>query len=307
MRKNKLLITIAFFICLSFVLLSNRFLKEIDYQNYAANNYYTEKTLELYNDENLKEYLTLLLDDDEIDFSISVVDNKNKMRKIALFNDSIKPEIKEGRFISSHDFNDTSHNYAVVCETLGKNVHDTVEYEDTDYEVIGVYKKSGFSSDKIVFTNLKENDLNYSPTLKIDYNNNNNLFQSAKNNKKLNIKNEELVMFFESAPSKTIITIVTILFCLSILIVMYFFVEDKKDEIKLKYIFGYSFLKIYFDSLYEIMSCLFVAWIILAVMFFDLHSYIYFLFALVLIVISLLIPMFEILRNIKLVKKYENN
>ena len=308
MKNNKLIITVTFFICLSFVFMSNHFLKDIKYQNFAANDYYTETTLELRNNEYLKKYIYNFSNDEKTNISITSInktDNKNKIRKIALFNDSVKPEIKKGRFISSGDFYELQHNYAVVCETLEKDIKDTIEINNVKYEIIGIYKKSGFTSDNIIFTNLKKNELDYSEIIKIDYNNNQELYQNARNNQNLNIVNDEYILFFDSLPSKTVIALVTILFCLSILIIMYFYTEEKKEEIKLKFIFGYSLSKIYFDGLLEILPCLFVSWTILFILFLDLYSFIYLIFAFLLIGVALFIPVFEILNDIKLVKKYE--
>ncbi len=67
--KNKLLVIVTLFIYLSFAILSNRYIDDMKYQNIAANQYFSQTSIEVYNDEYAKNYIHNLEERSDISFS----------------------------------------------------------------------------------------------------------------------------------------------------------------------------------------------------------------------------------------------
>lgn len=305
-KKSSFLVVFTLFVYLSFTVLSNQYLKNIEYDNVAANDYFSDHTLEVYNDSYLADYIDGLLQQQDPSISLNVIDPIGEVRKIAVFGDVIRPKITEGRFFEDEDFQNSASNYAIVSTASSKQVGEQIEWNGISYEIVERFKERWFQSDTLVFTNLKEADVEYSPVLKIDYGDNENLYQNAMEDTNIRVSSNGTVGFTNSLPERTIFFMVQILFCLSILVVMYFYVEDKREEIRIKIIFGYSFYKIYSDSLWNIFLYLFVTWIITALFVQDISSIRYLLFAVLLSALALYVPTREIAKSMKLRKKYEN-
>ena len=231
-NKIRLLLIFTFLIIFSYTLLSNKYLGDVEYMNYANNNYFSEYSLEFKNDDKLETFIHNLINDKK-DISISSVDLKNNIIKIASYNDSFKPKIVKGRY-----FNNDDNNVCIVCENGLYKIGDYYKIDGIEYKIIGLYKEMHLSSDNLVFVDLSDVDYKNSPIIKIDFNEDN-LYKAASTNPNLTVVNNDYVSFNNYLPQRVIFIMIHILFCLSVLVIMSFYVEEKKEEIKLKYIFGF--------------------------------------------------------------------
>ena len=254
-NKIRLLLIFTFLIIFSYTLLSNKYLGDVEYMNYANNNYFSEYSLEFKNDDKLETFIHNLINDKK-DISISSVDLKNNIIKIASYNESFKPKIVKGRY-----FNTDDNNACIVCENGLYKIGDYYKIDGIEYKIIGLYKEMHLSSDNLVFVNLCDVDYKNSPIIKIDFNDNN-LYKVASTNPNLTVVNNDYVSFNNYLPQRVIFIMIHILFCLSVLVIMSFYVEEKKEEIKLKYIFGFSYTKIYFDIFIKVFIYISLSWII---------------------------------------------
>ena len=152
-NKIRLLLIFTFLIIFSYTLLSNKYLGDVEYMNYAYNNYFSEYSLEFKNDDKLDQFIQSLINDKK-DISISSVDLKNNIIKIASYNDSFKPKIVKGRY-----FNTDDNNVCIVCENGLYKIGDYYKIDGIEYKVIGLYKEMHLSSDDLVF--LKLSDIDY--------------------------------------------------------------------------------------------------------------------------------------------------
>ena len=298
-NKIRLLLIFTFLIIFSYTLLSNKYLGDVEYMNYANNNYFSEYSLEFKNDDKLETFIHNLINDKK-DISISSVDLKNNIIKIASYNDSFKPKIVKGRY-----FNTDDNNVCIVCENGLYKIGDYYKIDGIEYKVIGLYKEMHLSSDNLVFVNLCDVDYKNSPIIKIDFNEDN-LYKAASTNPNLTVVNNDYVSFNNYLPQRVIFIMIHILFCLSVLVIMSFYVEEKKEEIKLKYIFGFSCTKIYFDIFIKVIIYISLSWIIAFVFIRGTFSTVlYLLLAYVLCAMSLLPPLNQCIKEIKMEKTYE--
>lgn len=298
-NKIRLLLIFTFLIIFSYTLLSNKHLGDVEYMNYANNNYFSEYSLEFKNDDKLETFIHNLINDKK-DISISSVDLKNNIIKIASYNDSFKPKIVKGRY-----FNTDDNNVCILCENGLYKIGDYYKIDGIEYKIIGLYKEMHLSSDNLVFVNLCDVDYKNSPIIKIDFNDNN-LYKVASTNPNLTVVNNDYVSFNNYLPHRVIFIMIHILFCLSVLVIMSFYVEEKKEEIKLKYIFGFSCTKIYFDIFIKVFIYISLSWIIAFVFIRGTFSTVlYLLLAYVLCAMSLLPPLNQCIKEIKMEKTYE--
>lgn len=298
-NKIRLLLILTFLIIFSYTLLSNKYLGDVEYMNYANNNYFSEYSLEFKNDDKLETFIHNLINDKK-DISISSVDLKNNIIRIASYNESFKPKIVKGRY-----FNNDDNNACIVCENSFYKIGDYYKIDGIEYKVIGLYKEMHLSSDDLVFVNLCDVDYKNSPIIKIDFNEDN-LYKAASTNPNLTVVNNDYVSFNNYLPQRVIFIMIHILFCLSVLVIMSFYVEEKKDEIKLKYIFGFSYTKIYFDIFIKVFIYISLSWIIAFVFIRGTFSTVlYPLLAYVLCAMSLLPPLNQCIKEIKMEKTYE--
>ena len=298
-NKIRLLLIFTFLIIFSYTLLSNKYLGDVEYMNYANNNYFSEYSLEFKNDDKLETFIHNLINDKK-DISISSVDLKNNIIRIASYNESFKPKIVKGRY-----FNNDDNNACIVCENSFYKIGDYYKIDGIEYKVIGLYKEMHLSSDDLVFVNLCDVDYKNSPIIKIDFNDNN-LYKVASTNPNLTVVNNDYVSFNNYLPQRVIFIMIHILFCLSVLVIISFYVEEKKEEIKLKYIFGFSCTKIYFDIFIKVFIYISLSWIIAFVFIRGTFSTVlYLLLAYLLCSMSLLPPLNQCIKEIKLEKTYE--
>lgn len=298
-NKIRLLLIFTFLIIFSYTLLSNKYLGDVEYMNYANNNYFSEYSLEFKNDDKLETFIHNLINDKK-DISISSVDLKNNIIKIASYNDSFKPKIVKGRY-----FNTDDNNVCIVCENGLYKIGDYYKIDGIEYKIIGLYKEMHLSSDNLVFVNLCDVDYKNSPIIKIDFNEDN-LYKAASTNPNLTVVNNDYVSFNNYLPQRVIFIMIHILFCLSVLVIMSFYVEEKKEEIKLKYIFGFSCTKIYFDIFIKVIIYISLSWIIaFALIRGTFSTVLYLLLAYVLCAMSLLPPLNQCIKEIKMEKTYE--
>lgn len=298
-NKIRLLLIFTFLIIFSYTLLSNKYLGDVEYMNYANNNYFSEYSLEFKNDDKLETFIHNLINDKK-DISISSVDLKNNIIKIASYNDSFKPRITKGRY-----FNNNDDFVCIVCENSFYKIGDYYKIDGIEYKIIGLYKEMHLSSDNLVFVNLSDTDYKNSPIIKIDFNDNN-LYKVASTNPNLAVVNHDYVSFNNYMPQRVIFIMIHILFCLSVLVIMSFYVEEKKDEIKLKYIFGFSYTKIYLDIFIKVIIYISLSWIIaFALIRGTLSTVLYLLLAYLLCAMSLLPPLNQCIKEIKMEKTYE--
>ena len=174
-NKIRLLLIFTFLIIFSYTLLSNKYLGDVEYMNYANNNYFSEYSLEFKNDDKLETFIHNLINDKK-DISISSVDLKNNIIKIASYNDSFKPKIVKGRY-----FNNDDNNVCIVCENGLYKIGDYYKIDGIEYKIIGLYKEMHLSSDNLVFVDLSDVDYKNSPIIKIDFNEDN-LYKAASTN-----------------------------------------------------------------------------------------------------------------------------
>lgn len=298
-NKIRLLLIFTFLIIFSYTLLSNKYLGDVEYMNYANNNYFSEYSLEFKNDDKLETFIHNLINDKK-DISISSVDLKNNIIRIASYNESFKPKIVKGRY-----FNNDDNNACIVCENSFYKIGDYYKIDGIEYKVIGLYKEVHLSSDDLVFLKLSDIDYKNSSIIKIDFNDNN-LYKIASTNPNLTVVNNDYVSFNNYLPQRVIFIMIHILFCLSVLVIMFFYVEEKKEEIKLKYIFGFSYTKIYFDIFIKVFIYISLSWIIAFVFIRGTFSTVlYLLLAYVLCAMSLLPPLYQCIKEIKMEKTYE--
>ena len=298
-NKIRLLLIFTFLIIFSYTLLSNKYLGDVEYMNYANNNYFSEYSLEFKNDDKLETFIHNLIND-KIDITISSVDLKNNIIRIASYNESFNPKIVKGRY-----FNNDDNNACIVCENSFYKIGDYYKIDGIEYKVIGLYKEMHLSSDDLVFVNLCDVDYKNSPIIKIDFNDNN-LYKVASTNPNLTVVNNDYVSFNNYLPQRVIFIMIHILFCLSVLVIISFYVEEKKEEIKLKYIFGFSCTKIYFDIFIKVFIYISLSWIIAFVFIRGTFSTVlYLLLAYLLCSMSLLPPLNQCIKEIKLEKTYE--
>lgn len=298
-NKIRLLLIFTFLIIFSYTLLSNKYLGDVEYMNYANNNYFSEYSLEFKNDDKLETFIHNLINDKK-DISISSVDLKNNIIKIASYNDSFKPKIVKGRY-----FNTDDNNVCIVCENGLYKIGDYYKIDGIEYKIIGLYKEMHLSSDNLVFVNLCDVDYKNSPIIKIDFNEDN-LYKVASTNPNLTVVNNDYVSFNNYLPQRVIFIMIHILFCLSVLVIMSFYVEEKKEEIKLKYIFGFSCTKIYFDIFIKVIIYISLSWIIaFALIRGTFSTVLYLLLAYGLCAMSLLPPLNQCIKEIKMEKTYE--
>lgn len=298
-NKIRLLLIFTFLIIFSYTLLSNKYLGDVEYMNYANNNYFSEYSLEFKNDDKLETFIHNLINDKK-DISISSVDLKNNIIKIASYNESFKPKIVKGRY-----FNTDDNNACIVCENSFYKIGDYYKIDGIEYKVIGLYKEVHLSSDNLVFVDLSDVDYKNSPIIKIDFNEDN-LYKAASTNPNLTVVNNDYVSFNNYLPQRVIFIMIHILFCLSVLVIMSFYVEEKKEEIKLKYIFGFSCTKIYFDIFIKVIIYISLSWIIaFALIRGTFSTVLYLLLAYGLCGMSLLPPLNQCIKEIKMEKTYE--
>ena len=62
-NKIRLLLIFTFLIIFSYTLLSNKYLGDVEYMNYAYNNYFSEYSLEFKNDDKLDQFIQSLIND----------------------------------------------------------------------------------------------------------------------------------------------------------------------------------------------------------------------------------------------------
>ena len=298
-NKIRLLLIFTFLIIFSYTLLINKYLGDVEYMNYANNNYFSEYSLEYKNDDKLETFIHNLIND-KIDITISSVDLKNNIIRIASYNESFNPKIVKGRY-----FNNDDNNACIVCENSFYKIGDYYKIDGIEYKVIGLYKEMHLSSDDLVFVNLCDVDYKNSPIIKIDFNEDN-LYKAASTNPNLTVVNNDYVSFNNYLPQRVIFIMIHILFCLSVLVIISFYVEEKKEEIKLKYIFGFSCTKIYFDIFIKVFIYISLSWIIAFVFIRGTFSTVlYLLLAYLLCSMSLLPPLNQCIKEIKLEKTYE--
>ena len=202
-------------------------------------------------------------------------------------------------------FNNDDNNVCIVCENGLYKIGDYYKIDGIEYKIIGLYKEMHLSSDNLVFVDLSDVDYKNSPIIKIDFNEDN-LYKAASTNPNLTVVNNDYVSFNNYLPQRVIFIMIHILFCLSVLVIMSFYVEEKKEEIKLKYIFGFSYTKIYFDIFIKVFIYISLSWIIAFVFIRGTFSTVpYLLLAYVLCAMSLLPPLNQCIKEIKMEKTYE--
>lgn len=297
-NKIRLLLIITFLIIFSYTLLSNKYLSDIKYMDYANNDYFSEYSLDFKNDVNLEKYIQNLINDNK-EISISSVDMKSKIIRIAAYNNSFKAKIVKGKFFDNDDA------LCVVCENSSYKIGDYYKIDDKEYKVVGLFKETGLSSDDLIFVNMNVNDYKNSSIIRIDFNDVN-LYKVALTNPNLSVVNNDYVAFNNYLPQRVVFFMIHILFCLSILVIMYFYTEEKKEEIRLKYIFGFSLTKIYLDIYTNVILYISLSWIIAFGIFRgSIISFLYLILAYILCAISLFIPLKQCIKDIKREKTYE--
>lgn len=297
-NKIRLLLIITFLIIFSYTLLSNKYLSDIKYMDYANNDYFSEYSLDFKNDANLEKYVQNLINDNK-EISISSVDMKSKIIRIAAYNDSFKIKIVKGKF---YDNDDAS---CVVCENSSYKIGDYYKIDDKEYKIVGLFKETGLSSDDLVFVNMNVDDYKNSSIIRIDFNDVN-LYKVALTNPNLSVVNNDYVAFNNYLPQRVVFFMIHILFCLSVLVIMYFYTEEKKEEIRLKYIFGFFLTKIYLDIYTNVILYISLSWIIAFGIFRgSIISFLYLILAYILCAISLFIPLKQCIKDIKREKTYE--
>ena len=297
-NKIRLLLIITFLIIFSYTLLSNKYLSDIKYMDYANNDYFSEYSLDFKNDVNLEKYIQNLINDNK-EISISSVDMKSKIIRIAAYNNSFKAKIVKGKFFDNDDA------LCVVCENSSYKIGDYYKIDDKEYKVVGLFKETGLSSDDLIFVNMNVNDYKNSSIIRIDFNDVN-LYKVALTNPNLSVVNNDYVAFNNYLPQRVVFFMIHILFCLSVLVIMYFYTEEKKEEIRLKYIFGFSLTKIYSDIYINVILYISLSWIIAFGIFRgSIISFLYLILAYILCAISLFIPLKQCIKDIKREKTYE--
>lgn len=297
-NKIRLLLIITFLIIFSYTLLSNKYLSDIKYMDYANNDYFSDYSLDFKNDANLEKYIQNLINDNK-DISISGVDMKSKIIRIAAYNNSFKIKIVKGKFFDNDDAS------CVVCENSSYKIGDYYKIDDKEYKIVGLFKETGLSSDDLVFVNMDVNDYKNSSIIRIDFNDVN-LYKVALTNPNLSVVNNDYVAFNSYLPQRVVFFMIHVLFCLSVLVIMYFYTEEKKEEIRLKYIFGFSLAKIYSDIYINVILFVSLSWIIAFGIFRgSIISVLYLLLSYMLCAMSLFIPLKQCIKDIKREKTYE--
>ena len=297
-NKIRLLLIFTFLLIFSYTLLSNKYLSDIKYMDYANNNYFSEYSLDFKNDVDLEKYIQNLINDNK-EISISSVDMKSKIIRIAAYNNSFKAKIVKGKFFDNDDAS------CVVCENSSYKIGDYYKIDDKEYKVVGLFKETGLSSDDLIFVNMNVNDYKNSSIIRIDFNDVN-LYKVALTNPNLSVVNNDYVAFNNYLPQRVVFFMIHILFCLSVLVIMYFYTEEKKEEIRLKYIFGFSLTKIYLDIYTNVILYISLSWIIAFGIFRgSIISVLYLLLSYILCAISLFIPLKQCIKDIKREKTYE--
>lgn len=291
-NKIRLLLIITFLIIFSYTLLSNKYLSDIKYMDYANNDYFSEYSLDFKNDANLEKYIQNLINDNK-DISISSVDMKNKIIRIAAYNSSFKVKLVKGKFSDNDDAS------CVVCENSSYKIGDYYKIDDKEYKIVGLFKETGLSSDDLVFVNMDVDDYKNSSIIRIDFNDVN-LYKVALTNPNLSVVNNDYVAFNNYLPQRVVFFMIYVLFCLSVLVIMYFYTEEKKEEIRLKYIFGFSLTKIYLDIYINVILYVSLSWIIAFGIFRgSIISFLYLILAYILCAISLFVPLKQCIKDIK--------
>lgn len=297
-NKIRLLLIITFLIIFSYTLLSNKYLSDIKYMDYANNDYFSEYSLDFKNDANLEKYIQNLINDNK-DISISSVDMKNKIIRIAAYNSSFKVKLVKGKFSDNDDAS------CVVRENSSYKIGDYYKIDDKEYKIVGLFKETGLSSDDLVFVNMDVDDYKNSSIIRIDFNDVN-LYKVALTNPNLSVVNNDYVAFNNYLPQRVVFFMIYVLFCLSVLVIMYFYTEEKKEEIRLKYIFGFSLTKIYLDIYINVILYVSLSWIIAFGIFRgSIISFLYLILAYILCAISLFVPLKQCIKDIKREKIYE--
>lgn len=297
-NKIRLLLIITFLIIFSYTLLSNKYLSDIKYMDYANNDYFSEYSLDFKNDDNLEKYIQNLIDDNK-DISISSVDMKSKIIRIAANNNSFKVKLVKGKFFDNDEAS------CVVCENSSYKIGDYYKIDDKEYKIVGLFKETGLSSDGLVFVNMDVNGYKNSSIIRIDFNDVN-LYKVALTNPNLSVVNNDYVAFNNYLPQRVVFFMIHVLFCLSVLVIMYFYTEEKKEEIRLKYIFGFSLTKIYLDIYINVILYISLSWIISFGIFRgSIISFLYLILAYILCAISLFVPLKQCIKDIKREKIYE--
>lgn len=297
-NKIRLLLIITFLIIFSYTLLSNKYLSDIKYMDYANNDYFSDYSLDFKNDANLEKYIQNLINDNK-DISISGVDMKSKIIRIAAYNNSFKVKLVKGKFFDNDDAS------CVVCENSSYKIGDYYKIDDKEYKIVGLFKETGLSSDDLVFVNMDVNDYKNSSIIRIDFNDVN-LYKVALTNPNLSVVNNDYVAFNSYLPQRVVFFMIHVLFCLSVLVIMYFYTEEKKEEIRLKYIFGFSLAKIYSDIYINVILFVSLSWIIAFGIFRgSIISVLYLLLSYMLCAMSLFIPLKQCIKDIKREKTYE--
>ena len=297
-NKIRLLLIITFLIIFSYTLLSNKYLSDIKYMDYANNDYFSEYSLDFKNDVDLEKYIQNLINDNK-EISISSVDMKSKIIRIAAYNNSFKIKIVKGKFFDNDDAS------CVVCENSSYKIGDYYKIDDKEYKIVGLFKETGLSSDDLVFVNMNVDDYKNSSIIRIDFNDVN-LYKVALTNPNLSVVNNDYVAFNNYLPQRVVFFMIHVLFCLSVLVIMYFYTEEKKEEIRLKYIFGFSLAKIYSDIYINVILYVSLSWFIAFVIFRgSIISVLYLLLSYMLCAISLFVPLKQCIKDIKREKTYE--
>ena len=266
--------------------------------DYANNDYFSDYSLDFKNDANLEKYIQNLINDNK-DISISGVDMKSKIIRIAAYNNSFKIKIVKGKFFDNDDAS------CVVCENSSYKIGDYYKIDDKEYKIVGLFKETGLSSDDLVFVNMDVNDYKNSSIIRIDFNDVN-LYKVALTNPNLSVVNNDYVAFNSYLPQRVVFFMIHVLFCLSVLVIMYFYTEEKKEEIRLKYIFGFSLAKIYSDIYINVILFVSLSWIIAFGIFRgSIISVLYLLLSYMLCAMSLFIPLKQCIKDIKREKTYE--
>ena len=289
-NKTKISIIIILFISILLMQFGIHFKVKIVHQNIIGNNYYSENKIKLNNNNNLLDELKII-QNKYSDYLIRY--DLGNISYIQVFGKIEPLQLKEGRFIKEND-----QNVSVIGYNLYSKFQDTYIHEKKSYKIIGIISEEEAKLKNTVFLSSTLEEMIQNEIIIIDTYNDN-LYEYLIENNRFDYLKDETIIFSNDEILEIILRIIYLVFVFATMITFSYYIEYKKDEIKLKILFGYTKMKLFLDIFVEFLVPYIVILTISSLIYSQFLSLKYIIILFLIFVITIYIPIHQLYISIR--------
>ena len=292
---NNIVIIFTMTIIFSFLTFNNIYKQNINYLSIMSNNYQSDTFLNILVDDKTQTELEYI-ENNYNDYSIHLKIDDNH-RFVGVFGNVVEPKLSNGRFLRQSD---NGNNVCVVGFEVDKKINDIYIFNQIEYKVVGVISKDDQVLENKVYFSIQQNDVYSNKEYGIDSYENNDLFEYLNNNPNLNkISDSSIIFASDFTGVDVIVWIIVCFFLITILSISSYYVEMKREVIKIKIIFGCGKMKIFIDLLIEYLLLILFSYSLTFIFTKQLIEMSYILLVIIISMISIYLPTSNIYKKLR--------